>query len=452
MREILLLNFRCFDIQKIEFKQGINLLIGDNASGKTTILKACKYVLSSFFAGFSDENTKWICPNVDDFSIKEKDGIILPEKPIKISFSCYADMYENIEMMFDNSELFYNPAYIRNNILQKNSKKNSRALVSGFQGYRNYCKLLQSMYFNIDESHPSQRYALPLFASFTTEDIHSSRKLNTKIFKRYAQKPTFGYYECLEGNGLYPYWLSRLLVLKEAGKNIEEIEIVNNAITKALYENCVIIREIDIRPIQGKVYYIFADGREIEADLLSDGYKRLVNIVTDLAFRCALLNRGIYGMDACEKTHGTVLVDEIDLHLHPSLQNKVLNALHQTFPNLQFIVTTHAPMVMTSIENNDENIVYKLRYSESDGYKVEPTQTYGMDASSITKNVLNLIPRDSNVNSLLDELFNEIDSEKFIEAREKLGILRKRFGSSLPELSKAETMLDFLNSNDEENH
>ena len=52
MREILLLNFRCFDIQKIEFKQGINLLIGDNASGKTTILKACKYVLSSFFAGY----------------------------------------------------------------------------------------------------------------------------------------------------------------------------------------------------------------------------------------------------------------------------------------------------------------------------------------------------------------------------------------------------------------
>ena len=58
MKKILLENFRCFDAQEIEFKRGINLLIGDNASGKTTILKACKYVLSSFFAGFSDENTK----------------------------------------------------------------------------------------------------------------------------------------------------------------------------------------------------------------------------------------------------------------------------------------------------------------------------------------------------------------------------------------------------------
>ena len=169
-----------------------------------------------------------------------------------------------------------------------------------------------------------------------------------------------------------------------------------------------------------KVYYIFADDREIEADLLSDGYKRMVNIVTDLAFRCALLNRGIYGMDACEKTHGTVLIDEIDLHLHPSLQNKVLNLLHKTFPNLQFIVTTHAPMVMTSIESNDENIVYQLRYSKSDGYTIEPTQTYGMDASSITKNVLNLIPRDNYVNTMLEDLFNDIDNNKFKEAREKL--------------------------------
>ena len=447
MKRILLENFRCFDSQEIEFKQGINLLIGDNASGKTTILKACKYVLSSFFAGFSDENTKWICPHSDDFSIKEENGIVLPEKPIKIHFGCYADMYESV--CHEDSGICYNPAKNDDYILQKNSKKNSRALVSGFTDYRDYCKRLQDSYFDLEKSHTYQRYSLPLFASFTTEDIHSSRRLDTKIFKRYAQKPTFGYYECVEGNGLYTYWLSRLLALKEAGKNVEEIEIVSNAITKVLD---LIVKKIDIRPIQGKVYYIFADGREIEADLLSDGYKRLVNIVTDLAFRCALLNRGIYGMDACDKTHGTVLIDEIDLHLHPSLQSKILNALHTTFPNLQFIVTTHAPMVMTSVENKNENIVYKLIYSDSKEYKIEPIQTYGMDSSSITKNILNLIPRDIHVNEELEDLFNDIDREQFKEARDKLDALKLRFGSLLPELSKAETMLNFLNSGDEENH
>ena len=150
MKKILLENFRCFDAQEIEFKRGINLLIGDNASGKTTILKACKYVLSSFFAGFSDENTKWICLNVDDFAIKENDGIILPEEPIKIHFTCYEDMYQSI--IYEDSEICYNPANNEEEyILQKNSKKNSRALVTGLVNYRDYCNLLENSYYLNDD-------------------------------------------------------------------------------------------------------------------------------------------------------------------------------------------------------------------------------------------------------------------------------------------------------------
>ena len=177
-----------------------------------------------------------------------------------------------------------------------------------------------------------------------------------------------------------------------------------------------------------------------------------MNIVTDLAFRCAILNRGIFGNNACEKTCGTVLIDEIDLHLHPSLQVKVLNALHATFPKLQFVATTHAPMVMTGIENNSENVVYKLKYSSSTGYSLELIQTYGMDASSITRNVLDLIPRDNYVNTRLEQLFNDIDNSRFDDARIKLKALYDKFGSTLPELSKAETMLNLLNSDYEENH
>lgn len=451
MKKIFLENFRCFDTHEIEFKRGVNLLIGDNASGKTTILKACKYVLSSFFAGFSDENTKWICPNIEDFSIKENNGILLPEKPIKIHFCCYADMYADVD--YEDSEICYNPA---NNdeiyILQKNSKKNSRALVTGLKNYRDYCHLLADSYYHNHDNISYQKYALPLFACFSTEDIHSSRKINSKIFKKYGQKPTFGYYDCLEAKGLYTYWLERLLALKEGEKNTEEIEIVCNAITKALYEGCSIVSNIDIRPIQGKIYYLFSDGREVEAELLSDGYRRIVNIVTDLAFRCAILNRGIYRENACEETCGTVLIDEIDLHLHPSLQVRVLKALHATFPKLQFVATTHAPMVMTGIENNNENIVYKLKYSSSMGYEIMPIQTYGMDASSITKNVLDLIPRDNYVNTRLDQLFNDIDNNRFDDARIKLKTLYDKFGSTLPELSKAETMLNLLNSDYEENN
>ena len=74
MNEINLQNFRCYSDLTITFKSGINLLIGDNATGKTSVLLACKYVLSAFFSGFSDENTKWISPHNDDFRIRSSQG------------------------------------------------------------------------------------------------------------------------------------------------------------------------------------------------------------------------------------------------------------------------------------------------------------------------------------------------------------------------------------------
>ncbi len=444
MKQIRLENFRCYTNQTLRFKRGINLLIGDNASGKTSLLKACKYVLSAFFAGFSDENTRWISPDVDDFSVYIKDGIIAPESPIMIHFSCDKTHYETLP--FEHS----NPGLIQDEYtLQKNSKKNSRALVGGIIQFRDYARLLQDIYVDREEAIP-RIFALPLMACYSTEDIHATRKIDAKKFIQYAQKESFGYYECLDGDGFFSYWLKRLLVLQEGQKNLLEIEVVRNAIIKALGTGgCNIIYDMQVRPIQRKVYYLFADGRETEADLLSDGYKRLVNIVTDIAFRCVLLNKGIFGIESAEKTKGTVLIDEVDLHLHPTLQASVLKGLRHAFPNLQFIVTTHAPMVMTGVESNEDNVVYKLSYSESRGYKVEEIITYGMDVSTITDVVLEQTPRDSRVDQQLSDLFELIEENRKEDAWTLLMSMRTSFGSNLPELSEAEAMLNFKIVDDE---
>ena len=349
MKELRLENFRCYADQSILFRDGINLLIGDNASGKTTVLKACRYVLSSFFSGFGDENTKWLNLDVDDFRQTIVNGTKLPEQPIKIHFRYDSEMYH---------------------VLQRNNKSNSRVLISGIAEYKEYAGLLFESFF--DSELLAQVLPLPLFAYFSTADIHTSRKIDARKFVKYAQKSSFGYFECLNGNGFLPYWQKRQIALLGDKKDREEIEIVHHAIMKALgEEGCNIIHDIQIRPKQKKIYYILIDGREVEAEELPDAYKRLINIVTDVAFRCALLNRGIYGPSSCTLTCGTVLIDEIDLHLHPSLQALILKALKNTFPKIQFIVTTHAPMVTTGVETNEENVVYKLDYSQSEGYCVE---------------------------------------------------------------------------------
>lgn len=447
MERIRLKNFRCYADQLISFKPGINLLIGDNATGKTSVLKACKYVLSAFFCGFSDENTKWISPGTDDFRHVTVNDFLSQELPIDISFDAediinYPELLKWRPIPLSNFELFGSCRYV----LTKKSKKNSRPLTAGIKEYRNYVSLLKLNYFN----EGGQQKALPLFANFSTEDIHSSRKIDSGKFKIYNHKPSFGYYECLEGDGFFSYWIKRLLILQEGRENHPEIQIVRKAIGDALGINgCNIIYDMQVRPIQKRVYYIFSDGREVEADLLSDGYKRLVNIVTDIAFRCALLNRGFYGMETTKQTNGTVLIDEVDLHLHPTLQASMLKGLRNAFPNIQFIVTTHAPMVMTGVESNEENIVYKLSYSSSEGYRVEETETYGMDVSTITNVILNQTPRDLHVQQQLDILFELIEDNQKEEASALLDEMRAKRGYSLPELTEAETMLNFNIEDDE---
>lgn len=439
MKRIRVENFRCYEDLTVKFKSGVNLLIGDNASGKTTILKACRYVLSAFFSGYSDENTRWESPVDDDFSVRIADGVILPERSVRISFLPDATHYALVPA---GNALVRPGMEEREYVVQKNSKKNSRSLLRGLEGYRNYARLLVDA---VDKP-------LPLFASFSTEDIHSTRRLDAVRFKTYLQKVSFGYYECLNGDGFFPYWLKRLLVLQEGQKNPNEIATVRTAISEALGTGgCGIIRDVSIRPNQGKVYYIFSDGREVDAEHLSDGYRRLVNIVTDVAFRCALLNGRLYGEDAASNTYGTVLIDEIDMHLHPTLQARVLKGLQRAFPKLQFIVTSHAPMVMTGVKNDDHNVVYRLCYEDGQ-YSVRESDTYGMDASTITEAVLRQTPRDEEVEEQLKNLFEYIDAGSEEEAWGLLEELRNCFGDRLPELAEAEAMLNFsIVEDDEEN-
>ena len=239
-------------------------------------------------------------------------------------------------------------------------------------------------------------------------------------------------------------------MLQEGQKNLHEIASVRTAVSKALGTGgCGIIDDLSIRPNQGKVYYIFSDGREVDAEHLSDGYRRLVNIVTDVAFRCALLNGRLYGEEAVYNTYGTVLIDEIDMHLHPTLQTNVLRGLQRAFPKLQFIVTSHAPMVMTSVKNDDRNVVYRLSYEQGE-YSLQESDTYGMDASTITDAVLKQTPREKAVDEQLQELFECIDSGSEKEARTLLEEMRTHFGDRLPELAEAEAMLNFSIAEDDE--
>jgi predicted ATP-binding protein involved in virulence len=96
------------------------------------------------------------------------------------------------------------------------------------------------------------------------------------------------------------------------------------------------------------------DGREISIFNLSQGEKTLISLISDIARRLVILNP-----DLENPLHGTgiVLIDEIDLHLHPQWQQTIVQKLENTFPNIQFIVSTHSPLVLTTVTSEQIKII-----------------------------------------------------------------------------------------------
>lgn len=92
--------------------------------------------------------------------------------------------------------------------------------------------------------------------------------------------------------------------------------------------------------------------RWLTYDMMSDGFKSMINIVAEIAYRCIELN-GFLGKDAVKKTPGIVMIDEVDLYLHPHWQQHILEDLQKAFPMFQFIVTTHSPFIVQSVDTNN---------------------------------------------------------------------------------------------------
>jgi predicted ATP-binding protein involved in virulence len=85
---------------------------------------------------------------------------------------------------------------------------------------------------------------------------------------------------------------------------------------------------------------------------LSDGYRNLIGMVADIAYRCIKLNPHL-GEDAVSQTPGIVLIDELDLHLHPNWQRQIVADLKKVFPKIQFIATTHSPFIVQSLRADE---------------------------------------------------------------------------------------------------
>ena len=164
---------------------------------------------------------------------------------------------------------------------------------------------------------------------------------------------------------------------------------------------------------------------------LSDGERNMLALVGDMARRLSVLNPSLSNPN---EGRGVVLIDEIDLHLHPRWQREVVGKLEATFPNCQFILSTHSPQVVSELV---EESVYLLRDGQVLGH---PQASYGLTSSHVLEEVMESRARPAPVESKLAAVFESIERSELVKAKEQLTDLRET-APGIPELLGAEALL-----------
>jgi predicted ATP-binding protein involved in virulence len=164
----------------------------------------------------------------------------------------------------------------------------------------------------------------------------------------------------------------------------------------------------------------------------------MLTLIGDLVRRVVMLNPH-FGEKALLETPGVVLIDELDLHLHPKWQRRVIHDLKKTFPRVQFIATTHSPQLI------GEALPQEIRILEN-GRVTRPERSFGVDSSGILEEVMKSSRRNVEVDQLLKDLSELIDQENIAGAKEVLSQVKARLGENDPEVTGANTLIDLLES------
>lgn len=405
-------NFRGIDQTSIEFKNGFNLIKGENGKGKTSILEAIAVGLGGFIAGFSDVATR-------HFS---KDEI---RKVIELTGdgSCN-EIYQVptevvLKAVLDGEEYVWTRG--------RTSVNASRSTTQP----RNICKAAEKMSLDSAAEYPVLIYQ-------GAGRVWSQKREKTENLFKKKYSRSVGYVDTLlEASNikLLLNWCIKMeQVSWQKGQSIAEYEAVKKAVSDFMTDmnGEGLYRIFYDKQLEELMYS--SDGKLLPVSSLSAGYQSLIWMVFDIAYRMAVLNP-----DKKEKicqTKGIVLIDEIDMHLHPKWQWNIIDALRKTFPNVQFIATTHAPILFASAKDvwvvDIENEEYQYDYSH-----------YGIDINTALKAYQETDEIPVAVQEKVNKFYDALDEEEFDCAKRILEELEVATAPEHPTLIQMRTRYEF---------
>lgn len=356
IKQIKLKNFRCFEYICTDLHPRMNVMVGINGTGKTAILEAIRIFAGATFCELDKIENKISSPSIADDDVRLHN--------LERQYSV------NIEGNVD----------IDNELLSLKSISWDRK-IERYKGKTKFTnsKEIKALSKNIQTIiREGKKTAIPIIAYYST-DRYKKEKRNTGLEADGSRLR--GYYNALDSTTNIWFFLN--IIKTETLWELQENKksVILSMVYKAIF-NCVPdCKEIKYDVKQDKLIITQANDEKIPFTSLSDGVRNVLSMVMELALRCYLLNPAL-GEDAPSQTPGIVMIDEIDLHLHPEWQLHILNDLMNVFNQIQFIISTHAPLVLSSLKEGEIfSIADKKVYNFPNQYKRRPEQILG-DMSS----------------------------------------------------------------------
>jgi predicted ATP-binding protein involved in virulence len=411
--------FRCFENSEFQFNPSFNLIIGNNQAGKTSLLEAVSVAIGAWLQGIRE---------TDQRNLRQEDVQLRPvfhEKSGRF-------------LSFEDAQITEVSA---SGIVCDQSISWSRD-VKGRKGRTTSANAKKIITLATDcsaKARAGKQITLPLVSYYGTGRLW----LIPKDMRREKGKRKQTELSRFEG---YKNSLDKRCNPTEFIKWMQHQEWIafqeheQTAIATAVKDT--IIGCLDRG---SKIWYsakdltvlVEFDKKKIQTfESLSDGFRNMVSMIGDIAIKAAQLNPHLHE-NAIKETPGIVLIDELDLHLHPKWQRQIVQTLKRIFPRIQFICTTHSPQIIGEVQPEELIIL-------ENGHPVSTETTLGLDSNRILLEVMDAPIRNIEIQSSIEMITELIDSESFDQARLQLNLLKEKLGDNDAEIIRFESHLDFL--------
>lgn len=404
-------NFRGIEEKEFEFKPGFNLIKGENGKGKTSILEAIAVGIGGFIAGFDGVSTR-------HFSKQEirRQYVLLGDG----SYDEKMIMPMEVEMTAIIDGRRYDWVRSRSSLNASRSTINPRKI----------CKKAEEMSL-------AENVELPLVSYQSAARMWSQRREKAENVFRKSYYRTVGYMDALVDASNIKLLLNWCVKMEQVSwqksVRISEYEAVKKVVADFMAcmnqdGACEIFYDKQTENLMLK-----KDDCALPIENLSAGYQSLVWMVFDIAYRMAVLNPD--KKENIAMTHGVVLIDEIDMHLHPKWQWNIIEALRKVFPNVQFIATTHAPILFASAKNvwvvdiESNEVTYSWSH-------------YGLDINTVLQAYQETEEMTPEVKTKVENFYRFLDKKEYKDAESVLVDLEEETAPEHPLTVRLRTALE----------